>query len=225
MRAAVAAGHAVTARAAARVLERGGNAVDAIVAAGAMSWAAEPGLTGPCGGGFLMVRPGADGARPRPRRLHRDPGPASCPPTAGSARSSGCSCRSTSRRRRSSTSARRPARCPGVARRGSTPCTAVRVGAVARPPRAGRRGRRRAAWRARAGSTPCSSRSAGSCEFTAEVSAVFWPGRARWSARASRFASPTWPTTIERLAERPTTSTRASWRGRWSTTSTRRRAR
>jgi gamma-glutamyltranspeptidase / glutathione hydrolase len=57
MRAAVAAGHAVTARAAARVLEHGGNAVDATVAAGAMSWAAEPGLTGPCAGGFLMVRP------------------------------------------------------------------------------------------------------------------------------------------------------------------------
>ena len=64
MRAAVAAGHAVTARAAARVLERGGNAVDATVAAGAMSWAAEPGLTGPCGGGFLMVRPA------RTRRVH-----------------------------------------------------------------------------------------------------------------------------------------------------------
>src|SRR6476659_5813268 len=64
MRAAVAAGHAVTARAAARVLERGGNAVDATVAAGAMSWAAEPGLTGPCGGGFPMVRPA------RTRRVH-----------------------------------------------------------------------------------------------------------------------------------------------------------
>ena len=61
MRAAVAAGHAVTARAGARVLEQGGNAVDAIVAAGAMSWAAEPSLTGPCGGGFLMVRPARDG--------------------------------------------------------------------------------------------------------------------------------------------------------------------
>jgi len=61
MRAAVAAGHAVTARAAASVLEQGGNAVDAVVAAGAMSWAAEPGLTGPCGGGFLMVRPARDG--------------------------------------------------------------------------------------------------------------------------------------------------------------------
>src|SRR4249919_2622436 len=64
MRAAVAAGHAVTAQAAARVLEQGGNAVDAVVAAGAMSWAAEPGLTGPCGGGFLMVRPA------RTRRVH-----------------------------------------------------------------------------------------------------------------------------------------------------------
>ena len=63
MRAAVAAGHAVTARAGAEVLERGGNAFDAVVAAGAMSWAAEPGLTGPCGGGFLMVRPA--GGAPR----------------------------------------------------------------------------------------------------------------------------------------------------------------
>jgi len=61
MRAAVAAGHAVTAQAGARVLEAGGNAVDALVGAGAMSWAAEPALTGPCGGGFLMVRPARDG--------------------------------------------------------------------------------------------------------------------------------------------------------------------
>jgi gamma-glutamyltranspeptidase / glutathione hydrolase len=61
MRAAVAAGHALTAQAAADVLARGGNAVDAAVAAGAMSWAAEPALTGPCGGGFLLVRPAATG--------------------------------------------------------------------------------------------------------------------------------------------------------------------
>jgi gamma-glutamyltranspeptidase / glutathione hydrolase len=38
--------------------------VDAAVAAGAMSWAAEPALTGPCGGGFLLVRPAGTG------RLH-----------------------------------------------------------------------------------------------------------------------------------------------------------
>jgi len=64
MRAAAAAGHEVTARTAADVLERGGNAVDATVAAAAMSWAAEPGLISPCGGGFLLVRPA------RTRKLH-----------------------------------------------------------------------------------------------------------------------------------------------------------
>jgi gamma-glutamyltranspeptidase/glutathione hydrolase len=57
VRGAIAAGHEVTARAGADALERGGNAVDAAVAAAAMSWAAEPPLTGPCGGGFFLVRP------------------------------------------------------------------------------------------------------------------------------------------------------------------------
>jgi gamma-glutamyltranspeptidase / glutathione hydrolase len=61
MTGAVAAGHELTARAGARALERGGNAVDAVVAAGAMSWAAEAALTGPCGGGFLMVRAARSG--------------------------------------------------------------------------------------------------------------------------------------------------------------------
>jgi gamma-glutamyltranspeptidase/glutathione hydrolase len=55
-RGAIAAGHELTARAGAAALEAGGTAVDAVVAAGAMSWAAEPALTGPCGGGFVMVR-------------------------------------------------------------------------------------------------------------------------------------------------------------------------
>ena len=64
MRAAAAAGHELTARTAADVLERGGNAVDATVAAAAVSWAAEPGLISPCGGGFLLVRPA------RTRKLH-----------------------------------------------------------------------------------------------------------------------------------------------------------
>ncbi len=65
MRGAIAAGHELTARAGADALARGGNAVDAAVAAAVMSWAAEPALTGPCGGGFMLVRP-ADG---RPARL------------------------------------------------------------------------------------------------------------------------------------------------------------
>ena len=56
MNGAVAAGHELTARAGAEVLARGGSAVDAAVAAAAMSWAAEPALTSPCGGGFMLVR-------------------------------------------------------------------------------------------------------------------------------------------------------------------------
>jgi gamma-glutamyltranspeptidase / glutathione hydrolase len=56
-RGAIAAGHELTARAGAAALEAGGSAVDAVVAAGVMSWAAEPALTGPCGGGFVLVRP------------------------------------------------------------------------------------------------------------------------------------------------------------------------
>jgi hypothetical protein len=61
MPAAAAAGHELTARTAADVLSGGGNAVDATVAAAAMSWAAEPGLISPCGGGFLLVRPARTG--------------------------------------------------------------------------------------------------------------------------------------------------------------------
>jgi gamma-glutamyltranspeptidase/glutathione hydrolase len=58
MHGAIAAGHEITARAGAEALAHGGTAVDAAVAAAAMSWAAEPALTGPCGGGFMLVRPG-----------------------------------------------------------------------------------------------------------------------------------------------------------------------
>lgn len=57
MHGAIAAGHELTVHAGASVLDRGGNAVDAAVAAGAMSWTSEVALTGPLGGGFLLVRP------------------------------------------------------------------------------------------------------------------------------------------------------------------------
>lgn len=52
---AIAAGHPLTAEAGARVLAEGGNAVDACIAAGFTSWVAESPLTGPGGGGFMLV--------------------------------------------------------------------------------------------------------------------------------------------------------------------------
>ena len=51
----VAAGHPVTAEAGARVLRAGGNAVDAALGAMLVSWVAEPLLTGPGAGGYLLV--------------------------------------------------------------------------------------------------------------------------------------------------------------------------
>lgn len=51
----VAAGHPVTAEAGAQVLRAGGNAVDAALAAMLASWTAEPLLTGPGAGGYLLV--------------------------------------------------------------------------------------------------------------------------------------------------------------------------
>ncbi|HWP34722.1 MAG TPA: gamma-glutamyltransferase, partial [Thermodesulfobacteriota bacterium] len=56
MRGAIAAGHPLTAEAGARVLAAGGNAVDALLAAALTAFVAEGPLTGPAGGGFLLVR-------------------------------------------------------------------------------------------------------------------------------------------------------------------------
>lgn len=56
----VAAGHAVTADAAVAVLDAGGNAFDAVVAAGFAACIAEPMLTSMAGGGFCLTRT-ADG--------------------------------------------------------------------------------------------------------------------------------------------------------------------
>src|ERR671938_223981 len=55
MQGAIAAGHPLTARAGADILEAGGNAFDACIAAACVSWAAESPLTGPGGGGFLLA--------------------------------------------------------------------------------------------------------------------------------------------------------------------------
>jgi gamma-glutamyltranspeptidase/glutathione hydrolase len=56
MRGAVAAGNRHTAEAGAWALEEGGNAVDAVVAAALAAFVAEGPLTGPAGGGFLLLR-------------------------------------------------------------------------------------------------------------------------------------------------------------------------
>ncbi len=61
MRGAVAAGHPLTAEAGARVLAAGGNAVDACVGAAFASWVCESMLTGPGGGGFMLVHGAGDG--------------------------------------------------------------------------------------------------------------------------------------------------------------------
>src|SRR3954471_9020711 len=63
---AIAAGHPLTAEAGARVPGAGGNAVDACVAAAFVSWVTESPLTGPAGGGFLLVH----GAREQRSRLY-----------------------------------------------------------------------------------------------------------------------------------------------------------
>ena len=63
MRSVVAAGHALTVAAAEDVLRAGGNAYDAVIAALATSFVAEPVLSSPGGGGFLLAVP--VGERPR----------------------------------------------------------------------------------------------------------------------------------------------------------------
>jgi len=56
---AIAAGHPLTAAAGADVLRAGGNAVDACVGAALVSWVCESMLTGPGGGGFMLVHEAA----------------------------------------------------------------------------------------------------------------------------------------------------------------------
>ena len=61
MQGAIAAGHPLTADAGAAVLRAGGNAVDACIAAAAVAWVCESPLTGPGGGGFLLVHEAESG--------------------------------------------------------------------------------------------------------------------------------------------------------------------
>jgi gamma-glutamyltranspeptidase/glutathione hydrolase len=52
----------LTAEAGARILSEGGNAVDACIAAGFVSWVTESPLAGPGAGGFMLVHRGRDGS-------------------------------------------------------------------------------------------------------------------------------------------------------------------
>jgi gamma-glutamyltranspeptidase/glutathione hydrolase len=61
MRGAIAAGHPLTAEAGAQMLADGGSAVDACLTAAFVSWVVESPLTGPGGGGFLLVHDAGDG--------------------------------------------------------------------------------------------------------------------------------------------------------------------
>ena len=124
MRGAVAAGHPLTMQAGARVLEEGGNAVDACVAAAFASWVAESPLTGPGSGRFcaraLGRRPSerlADFFVATPGQGHRaEPGTPRCTRSTSSSAA-------TRRPPRSFGSASRRARSR-VRRRGSRRCTA-----------------------------------------------------------------------------------------------------
>ena len=60
MKGAIAGGHPLTAQAGAAVLEAGGSAVDACIAASFASWVCESPLTGPGGGGFMLVHLASD---------------------------------------------------------------------------------------------------------------------------------------------------------------------
>ena len=60
MKGAIAAGHPLTAEAGAAILAEGGNAVDACLGAAFASWVTESPLTGPGGGGFLLVHRARD---------------------------------------------------------------------------------------------------------------------------------------------------------------------
>jgi gamma-glutamyltranspeptidase/glutathione hydrolase len=62
-RGAVAAGHTLTAEAAAEVLRAGGNAYDAVLAALAVACVTEPVLCTPGGGGFLLAHPASEKPR------------------------------------------------------------------------------------------------------------------------------------------------------------------
>ena len=132
----VAAGHPLTAEAGARVLRDGGNAVDAAVAAMLASWVAEPLLTGPGAGGYMLVA----GAGEEPTLLDffvAAPGAGS----TGDARAARCRVEVVLRRRDPGLPRRRRRRAARTATRPASRRRARALGhRAARRPRRARRG-------------------------------------------------------------------------------------
>ena len=219
-RGAIAAGHELTARAGAAALEarrhrggRGGGGGRDVVG----------GRAGADRAVRRRLRDGAAGARAGRRCWTRSrPSPAAiCRRDGGWSRSSRCWCRSTSGRRRSSTSGRRPARCRawwrGCTRRtaGTAGCPGARW--CCRRPR-----RRREGVATNAGQSGGVRRDPGDPDPHAG-------GRGDLRARAAG-TSRVGDEIVQQRAGRqhraagrataPTCCTAAGWRGRWSTTRT-----
>ena len=211
MNGAIAAGHELTARAGADALARGGTAVDALVAAAAMSWAAEPALTGPCGGGFALVRP----VRGRPALLDAFtsiPG-INLPPRRRLGQVRRSSCPSTSAPPRCFTSARPRAPCPGWCRV-CTPCTPATAGCRGGSAAAGRR-RRRPRRRGQSGPVRRVQGDRGDRDLHGRGPGGV-PARRRFLEVGDVVRQTDLAGSIERLAEagRPS-SPRAAWPRRW----------
>ena len=198
MKGAVAAGHPLTARAGARMLEEGGNAVDACVAAVFAGAVCESFLTSPAAGGFMLVHR----ARDRSTRLAdffvSSPGLGLKKPARG--RDDRDRRRLRRRRRDHPAVPDRPRRRGRPGRRGRPRGRAqgLRAPAVARAARAGDRARprRRSSSRGRRRTcTRCSTRSSGTATRP-DGSTAARP--ARGSSPATRCACPTWPTRSRR---------------------------
>ena len=175
----------------------GGNAVDAAVAAMLTSWVAEPLLTGPGAGGYMLVA----GAGEEPTLLDFFVAAPGRGADAGAAR--GAACRSTCRLRRRDpglqrrrrvvrrATATRPGSCEAARRWGTLPLAELAApgrGAGARGRRAQRRSRR------------TSSRSSTAIlASTPEARGAVRARRARCCARATRSAQPELGDAIERL--------------------------
>ena len=218
MRAAAAAGHEQTARTAAAVLADGGNAVDATVAAAAMSWAAEPGLISPCGGGFLLVRPARSRQAAPARRVHGHPRPRpAARSAAGPARRRGRPLRRADdagvphrRGRLRRPRCRRRPRAPYTGASGrSRGATSLMPAAAAANEGVASTGGQQAVLGRDPGRPRAHARGARGVRARRPVRAR---GRARCASPTSPARSSGWPSSAR------ATSTTAAWRRRWSTT-------